>query len=535
MPFRRPALLLWLFYFALAIAIQFAAGSFVCGFGVQVDESAHFVTGLMVRDYLAIRSPASPLRFAEMYYLHYPAVAFGHWPPLFHFLEAAWTLVFPASRSSILVLLSSLTAVGATALHRAASRLSPAAACFAGLFFLVLPLVRQQTGSVMTEGPAACFAILAMLALARFLETGATRHAAAAGLLLAAAILTRPTAWALGIAVPLAFLFSGNLLRFASFPAALLASLALIPTIPVYAVTLRMQRAGLEHRHIDWQRISSALRSYAAEVPATLGIAGTLATLAGIAFVLWPHNKLRARPLWSVLFATLIGVGLFNSAVPTVADTRKLFLLLPVFVLFAAATVHFFARSPAQQWMLAAMVLGASLAVFPIRYSPAAGLHDVARILQSAFDSDHPAALIASTEPGVEPALIAETLALEPVRPSHFVVRASKLLASSGWNGADYFSRCHSPQEVQEALDAVPINLVAFHDDFSAPLPHLGLLREALHAGPWRLTYAAAAVSAASRSGRVEIYRRIPPLTGHTLHIFVDLSNKLGRSIELTQ
>src|SRR3974390_765905 len=74
-------------------------------FGGYPDEPAHYVTGLMIRDYVASGFPGSPVAYAENYYLHYPKVAFGIWGPLLHFTEAAWTLVFPPSRASMLALM----------------------------------------------------------------------------------------------------------------------------------------------------------------------------------------------------------------------------------------------------------------------------------------------------------------------------------------------------------------------------------------------------------------------------------------------
>src|ERR1700680_1452483 len=73
----------------LAIALQYAAGAYRAGFGAYPDEPAHYVTGLMVRDYILHAVGRPPMRFAENYYLHYPAVAFGHWPPVFYVIQAA--------------------------------------------------------------------------------------------------------------------------------------------------------------------------------------------------------------------------------------------------------------------------------------------------------------------------------------------------------------------------------------------------------------------------------------------------------------
>src|SRR6185369_15418935 len=45
------------------------------------DEGAHFLTGVMISDYVRHGIPMSPFRFANQFYLHYPKIAFGSWPP----------------------------------------------------------------------------------------------------------------------------------------------------------------------------------------------------------------------------------------------------------------------------------------------------------------------------------------------------------------------------------------------------------------------------------------------------------------------
>ena len=90
----RGEVAIFTFCFSLAALLSWFAGAFQAEFGGYPDEPAHYVTGLMIHDYIAGWFPATPLRFAENYYLHYPKVAFGHWPPVFHFLQAIWMLLF---------------------------------------------------------------------------------------------------------------------------------------------------------------------------------------------------------------------------------------------------------------------------------------------------------------------------------------------------------------------------------------------------------------------------------------------------------
>src|SRR5579864_989864 len=76
---------------ALTIGLQWRGNAYQSEWSGTEDEAAHYVTGLMVHDYIRDGLPASPLGYARRYYEHYPKVAIGHWPPVFYILQAAWT------------------------------------------------------------------------------------------------------------------------------------------------------------------------------------------------------------------------------------------------------------------------------------------------------------------------------------------------------------------------------------------------------------------------------------------------------------
>jgi hypothetical protein len=72
------------------------------------DEPAHVVSSLLVHDYLTQGLGQNPLNFARSYYAHFPKVAIGRWPPLFHGTEALWMLVFGRSKRAMLAWLTVL-------------------------------------------------------------------------------------------------------------------------------------------------------------------------------------------------------------------------------------------------------------------------------------------------------------------------------------------------------------------------------------------------------------------------------------------
>ena len=67
---------------------------------VGSDETAHFVTGVMVRDYLHHVLDTSPLGFVESFYVRFPRVAIGHWPPAYYGLQGIWYEAFGVSLGS---------------------------------------------------------------------------------------------------------------------------------------------------------------------------------------------------------------------------------------------------------------------------------------------------------------------------------------------------------------------------------------------------------------------------------------------------
>src|SRR5664280_2187093 len=77
----------WALLFGVVVLWQSVSGAYRAELAAHADEAAHYVTGLMLRDYAASFFPTSPVRFAEQYYLHYPKVAIGHWPPVFYIIE----------------------------------------------------------------------------------------------------------------------------------------------------------------------------------------------------------------------------------------------------------------------------------------------------------------------------------------------------------------------------------------------------------------------------------------------------------------
>jgi len=164
-PGRRGLFLAVLF---LCLGVQVCSlllgGGFYSEFGADADEPSHFITGLMVRDYLAAGAASGAMRFAENYYLHYPKVALGHFPPLLYVVEAAWMLAFPPWRFSLLLLEALLLAASAALLCFPIRRETGALVAVSAPVLLILtPVVRYCASMVMAEVLCVLLVVAAVL------------------------------------------------------------------------------------------------------------------------------------------------------------------------------------------------------------------------------------------------------------------------------------------------------------------------------------------------------------------------------------
>jgi len=127
------------------------------------DEMSHAMNGVFFRDFLVDLPLRHPIQYVYSYYAKYPALAFPHWPPLFHFLEGIFFLLFGLSPfvSRLTILCFSL--MGVYFWYRIAERLGPRYRAFLSAVILAcLPFVLLYERITMLEIPilAACLAVI---------------------------------------------------------------------------------------------------------------------------------------------------------------------------------------------------------------------------------------------------------------------------------------------------------------------------------------------------------------------------------------
>ena len=468
------------------IVLQSLRGAYTSGFGADPDEPAHYVTGLLVRDYLAQGLRQHPMRFAENYYIHYPRVALGQWPPAFYAVQAAWTLPFGASRASVITLMATLSALLAALLFFATRRTYGLPIALASaLLLLSLPLVQAYSGAVMTEIPLALTCFAAVLAFGKFLDTGANRNCTLFGLFAVAAIYTKGDGLALALVPPLAILITRRwslLKRPALWGTG--AAVGLI-TAPWYLLTL-------DRVSDTWVGTSGTALQYAQEaVPFYLAtlfwmggpIVGIIALGGLVATIFTP-----ARSNIGVAAAGLLAGALaIHGLIPSSTSERHMVVAAPALMLFFATGLHLLLacipRLPDRAATAGIAVSVLLLTAFYISATPRKewnGFDQAAKKITSE-ESLASRAILVSSESVVDGILIAEA-AMHDARPGQIMLRADRILSRSDWLGQNYILFYDDTESILRVLDAVPVALAVV--DTSVPendlRPHHKLLRDAL-------------------------------------------------------
>jgi hypothetical protein len=545
-----------LLYGGLILALQWAGGAYRAEFDGHPDEAAHFVTGLMVHDYLVARPHENPISWAAHYYLHYPKVAIGHWPPLFFLMEGLWWLIVPPSRWSAMLLNLGMGALAATLFERLISRrVAPGApgsglvrahAVAAAVLLMIAPVTQQSFGLSMADLPGLLWAVLFLDACCTLLERPSRRALSIAGLWVICGLLTKGTAVCLAGALPLAFVLARKR-----------------PTVPwrwVWGTAAAVGVLGfgwywLEARvlHHDLWQLGEIGNSWSLRMDLFTALAGPgLLALAGggIALAMWLR-----RPAAVSAAAVLFSAVLASALIHAFSEPRHLILALPAGLLLAveallwlqigtgpeiipqtfpgpAATGSIVPRRVLQKgkgplglrrWALLAAV--PALALFPFRLfrQQTPGF---ARLLA---EIPHPGRMLISSGAEGEGGWIAE-VALSERRPASVVVRASKALSREDWNGGDYRLLTPTPERVQTRLDELGIDTVIIYDEPGwKQAPHEALVEQTMAqdsaAAPptWRLC---------AGEGALKAYCRAQPPHVPRQPLRIDLRTEIGRVIE---
>jgi hypothetical protein len=434
------------------LGIQLSGGAFTAEFTGHPDEPAQFVSGLMMYDYLAALPGGNPLAWAGNYYLHYPEVAIGHWPPAYHMMEALWWLVWGPSRATAMWLQWSIGLVAMTVLYRLGRAFLPlpAAALIVALT-IATPVFQESLQETMADLCCLLWSVLFMHAAVRFLEKRDRTSLSLLGFWLAAAAMTKGTAVCLVPVAVVVLLVSRTVVQ--------------IPVGWILAAGAGLLAAAAWY---VWMGDVRAWGGMSASVPWPGRLIGHLAGWGALALA---ALGLRRTPL-ALVSAGIVASTLGSSLVlRAMREQRHWIIALPAILVLAGFAISRFHR-PA----IGAILLLPALVFFPWSrfHQTPTGFGDLLRQVPV------PSRMLVSSTGVGEGAWIAVAGVTEK-RPGSFIVRATKVLSESGWNGEGYHLLTATPETVGRRIDELALDLVVLHSPPNrSAWPHHALLRNTM-------------------------------------------------------
>jgi len=254
MPFpdKRPtASFLFLAYLcALAVGIlaMWLAKSYQSGFS-GADEPSHFLNGYFIADYLRHHLGANPMAAATEFYVHYPKISIGHWPPAYYgFLGILFTVLPPTMPVAFAInaLVAALPAVGIAA---ALAMLSGRRAAIAGvLIYALTPLALEGQVMFMVDQPLAACLVAATAVWIGYAHAPGWGKAIGFALLAALAVLIKGNGWLVVFIPVFHILLSANWRLLLSIRLYVAAAVAATLVVPWYMLTAKIAADGFNYQ-----------------------------------------------------------------------------------------------------------------------------------------------------------------------------------------------------------------------------------------------------------------------------------------------
>ncbi|WP_295991506.1 glycosyltransferase family 39 protein [Rugamonas sp.] len=480
------------------------------------DEPAHFLNGYFVSNYLRHHLGSNPMAFATEYYLHYPKISIGHWPPAYYGILGVLFLGLPATPEMAFAINLLVAALPAAAVGLTLAYLAGVRAAVAGcLIYAFTPLALEgQLFFMLDQALSACIVAAAMVWVA-YAQRPSWPRAFGFAALSALAVLIKGNGWLIVFVPPLHMLLTRDWRPLASPRLYVAAAAAGAVIVPWYWLTSKIAADGFNYT-AGWHYATLALGANLHTLVRNLGYASLPLALLAVAL---EYRARAATPLrWSVASACLgliVATLALQSLVPVDIDDRYLAPALPALAVLAVAgarRVYEWLGAGARPALAlpAAVLLAAAMLAPGMAHLAGRGAKvdmRMAAIPYSARGAQGaaPQVWIIDGSSGAEGAFIAQMAVRDPAL-SDYAVRASKLLAASNFMGTQYTLKFPDPRGVLaevERVGAQYVVLVRLNNE--APYPHSGQLQAAmaLPDSPFRRV---ATLAHGNRAGVTEVY-----------------------------
>jgi hypothetical protein len=501
----------WLGYAAaLLIGAFFLAwsGAWSAGFS-GADEPAHFLNSWFVSLYAREALGHNPMAFATEFYLHYPKISIGHWPPAYYAALSPVFVLVPATPQSAMTVNLLVSALPAAAIAWLLNRAEgPRLAIPGAALWALTPLALEGQAFFMLDQPLAACAGAATIAWLLYAERPTWMRILVFAGLAAFAVLIKGNGWLVGLVPPLHILLTGQWQLVRLGRSWVGGALARAPGLPWYWLTAGIAADGFNYQPglaYAGTALATNLRALAENV-STVGLAMAI-------FAVWAEARSRREDprRWSLVAACLalvLATLLLQSTVPADLDPRYNAPALPGLIVLALIGFARLVRILDGRRRAIAAAAGILLVAAP-------GLAHVAareskadlRLVEAAGLAAPGEAWLIDGSSGAEGAFIA-ALAVRDPKLEGYAVRASKLLADSDFMGHSYRLKFSDVAAVRTELERDGFaGIVVTSRDGMEPLAHSAQLAAALDG--YRLV---ARLPLRGRGGVTLVYRAKTPV-----------------------
>ncbi|WP_031500718.1 ArnT family glycosyltransferase [Bryobacter aggregatus] len=460
----RCVILAWILFGAWQL-LQLETRTWGKDLATHPDEAAHFTSGVMVADYLRGGAGTNPVAFASEFYVHYPKVAIGHWPPFYYLVEAVWFGIAGETVSSAraLVMLTALLLMAGT-FWWARRDLGWTAAFAVCAVLLNLNVFRIGASEVLSDAMVAFLSMAALFFWVRYFEKYRRADLFLFSLVASAAILTKGNAWVILLAVGLAPLLAGRWRIYLDRWYWISGVLVVLLAAPFYVYAQSTESGyptGSAQAVLQTGVIARRFQMFVAGLlpvlPPAAWALSAIGLLAGFRLREGAH-KLR----WAMAAAFAVSMIAFLVLSGLSFEDRVLLPVVPFLLILACQGAIALAslRKPFAVPVLLACLLLCFLPLQEFNAKPRDGYKE---ILLDIPASQSPRALLVLSDSIGEGAVLVHELIQDP-RRRNATIRGTKFLSEQDWNGQNYRELFPEDQALLEELQKIPVTYVLIDD-----------------------------------------------------------------------
>lgn len=454
--------------FGIATAILAAAMIVLRGLDSGLtgsDEGSHFLNAYLIWSYVTTAFGQNPMQYATDFYVHYPKISIGHWPPLYYAFLSLFFFILPHATFPFMLVNLLIGALPALLVARITRQvLGMPWALLAAIAYVCMPVTINNTLRLMLDQALVGLCVLAAMQWSGYTQQPTLRRGLTYAALTSAAILVKGNGWLLGVFPFFHIALTGRwqiLLNWRTYVSGF-AALAIVGAWTV--VTYKISSDGFNYAWgMDYFVL--ALSAFLPAIYANIGPIGTIAALVGVVVSVSgradPALKEAGRTGLAMVLATVI----FHAIVPVDLDQRYMSSAMPYLAIFismgAAAAVRRWQWAFARPWLVATVLIFVFCApgwFFLVDRAPRFDLR-MDLVAEQIISQAPGTVTIVDGHAGTEGAFAAE-LALRDKLLQCYVVRSSQLLAKSDFMGKRYALITESPQAVLDLLDQVSASAV---------------------------------------------------------------------------